>query len=114
MGRPEKVTDHTGQRTRKFYGSGNGAENSVMESIRKYDSTGLLSGIIRRNREGILEQYEYDTMRRLTGVAQDGMILRTYSFDVYGNRKRVRDYTAGIGTGYNETPATAIVVQQIK
>lgn len=118
-----------GQRTRKFYGSGNGAEDSAMESIRKYDSTGLLSGIIHRNREGILEQYEYtydvrgnrqeirkyrkdipedsgdfyyeyDTMRRLTGVAQDGMMLRTYSFDVYGNRKRVRDYTAGTGINY--------------
>ena len=44
--------------------------------------------------------YEYDTLRRLTGVSRDGSLLRTYRFDDRGNREVFLDYSAGTETRY--------------
>ena len=40
--------------------------------------------------------YGYDELNRLTGVAQNGKILRSYSYDAFGNRSSKTEYqTAG-------------------
>lgn len=92
-----------------------------------YDSTGLLSDILHKNAEEVLESsryrydpagnriaeeryrrglegengtytYEYDRMNRLIQTMKDGEILRNYRYDSFGNRKEKTE--AGLHTHY--------------
>lgn len=48
-------------------------------------------------------QYTYDALNRLVGVAKDGNIQRAYSYDAFGNRTKMADYTGAETSGGAET-----------
>ena len=58
--------------------------------------------------------YGYDELNRLTGVAQNGKILRSYSYDAFGNRSSKTEYqTAGeLTTKYHYNTKNQLVQEK--
>lgn len=115
--------DGAGRLTRKAFPGG-------METTYAYDAAGHLSELIHRDREGILDRYSYrydllgnktaiekqrrglpeesglyaygyDALGRLSTVAKDGQELRSYGYDVFGNRTLLREGSAETTYTYN-------------
>jgi RHS repeat-associated protein len=101
-----------------------------MNTSYEYNDIGLLSSLTHSDREGILDQYKYqydltgnktginkyrrglendsgqfcygyDVLWRLSEVAKDGAMLRTYEYDAFGNRSRMMEINKRTTYTYN-------------
>ena len=115
--------DNLGRLTEKNFSNG-------MTTGYEYDARGLLTSLIHKDNEGILDtfryqydlmknkigiirerrglseesghySYEYDALGRLESVAKDGEFLRKYEYDVFGNRTGLIEGTTEKRYGYN-------------
>ena len=82
-----------------------------------YDAAGNKTGI-RKERRGFPEesgsyQYAYDGLHRLTGVEKDGKPLRSYQYDIFGNRTVMEDCTRGIMTVSEYDALNHLIRQEI-
>lgn len=95
--------DVTGALTEMVYLDTDG----ILESSEyQYDAAGNKRTINRRRR-GIQEEsgvysYEYDALNRLTTAAKDGLILRSYGYDIFGNRSFMENEQGRTDYFYNE------------
>ncbi len=105
--------DEKGRLARKTFPNG-------METTYAYNGAGLLSELLHRDKEGILDRYRYqydltgnktviekqrrglpeesglyaygyDALGRLNSVAKDGQDVRSYAYDAFGNRSLLRE-----------------------
>ena len=84
-------------RLEKIHHTGNGFWE---EYLYQYDMAGNKTEV-EKLRQGIEEDrgrfcYNYDALRHLTEVSKDGVLLRKYSYDSFGNRTIKEDYSGGI------------------
>ena len=82
-----------------------------------YDAAGNKTAI-RKERRGFPEesgsyQYAYDGLHRLTGVEKDGKPLRSYQYDIFGNRTVMEDCTRGIMTVSEYDALNHLIRQEI-
>ena len=82
-----------------------------------YDAAGNKTAI-RKERRGFPEesgsyQYTYDGLHRLTGVEKDGKPLRSYQYDIFGNRTVMEDCTRGIMTVSEYDALNHLIRQEI-
>lgn len=82
-------------------------ENITESYSYSYDLSGNKTAVI-KERQGISEdsgeyQYGYDALNRLTEVTQNGILLRRYGYDAFGNRTEKEDFSNAtpIRTAYN-------------
>ena len=78
------------------------SEGILDEYIYDYDNAGNKTSIV-KNRRGLEEEsgaygYGYDAIGRLSTVTKEEKLLREYSYDAFGNRKALKDYSDGIET----------------
>lgn len=78
------------------------SEGILDEYIYEYDNAGNKTSIV-KNRRGLEEEsgaygYGYDAIGRLSTVTKEEKLLREYSYDAFGNRKALKDYSDGIET----------------
>lgn len=105
--------DKTGRIAEKHFPNG-------MHTAYRYDSKGKIQELVHKDREGIPDnyiyqydllgnkigidkqrrgleeekgsyQYGYDSLGRLNGVTKDGVPLRTYRYDAFGNRTKLTE-----------------------
>ena len=74
-------------------------ENITESYSYSYDLSGNKIAAI-KDRQGISEdsgeyQYGYDALNRLTEVTKNGILLRRYGYDAFGNRSKKEDYSNG-------------------
>ena len=115
--------DEKGRLARKSFPNG-------METTYAYNGAGLLSELLHRDKEGVLDRYcyrydltgnktviekqrrglpeesglyayGYDALGRLNSVAKDGQSLRTYEYDAFGNRSLLREGSQETSYVYN-------------
>ena len=115
--------DEKGRLSRKSFPNG-------METTYAYNGAGLLSELLHRDKEGILDRYRYqydltgnktaiekqrrglpeesgvyayryDALGRLNSVARDGQSLRTYEYDAFGNRSLLKEGSRETSYVYN-------------
>ena len=82
-----------------------------------YDAAGNKTAI-RKERRGFPEesgsyQYAYDGLHRLTGIEKDGKPLRSYQYDIFGNRTVMEDCTRGIMTVSEYDALNHLIRQEI-
>ena len=83
-------------------------EEGILDSYKyQYDAVGNKIGIERQRRDLPEEsgsyRYEYDALNRLLSVEKDGVSLRNYGYDIFGNRSFLRTEDTRIDYYYNES-----------
>ena len=115
--------DEKGRLSRKSFPNG-------METTYAYNGAGLLSELLHRDKEGILDRYRYqydltgnktaiekqrrglpeesglyaygyDALGRLNSVAKDGQDVRSYGYDAFGNRSLLKEGSRETSYVYN-------------
>lgn len=81
-------------------------DNEIIENLNYVYSPGGLKTEVIKKRQGMEKQsghftYKYDVLNQLTEVENEGKLLRSYSYDAFGNRETKRENNEMTHYSYN-------------
>lgn len=133
----EYIYDKSGRLTGKNFANGSGCtyeyypdghikslinadKDGILDDFSyEYNEKGLRTAVTRRRR-GMEEvsgryEYNYDPLRRIKSVLKDGSLLRSYTYDEFGNRVRMEEETGRgpVITDYMFDAADRLISDQV-